>query len=989
MEISNTALTTKKIYEGEQTINQNNNINETDNKIPIYMDLYPPLIENLDFDSQQKVLKQNTKTNFKNKKKLSEDESIDEVKEDIYEMDNDFLDSLLQRKTNLDKNKIINTITYFIRNSKLIQKLESEFRSEKKSEIDLLVRTCAKNLNYIKLNKGQVLFKIGDIGDRFYFILDGKVNILKLKELKDISLTYIEYLQYCIFLIESKEDYILNEVTKKNRKLLDITYPEDITRLYRIVFLKILREHILNHFIQNNRQLIEFFNNYKQKMEDFHLVKNDLINLEEQKLKAVYGSTKEWETYILKRCRPGIKDVIFFEDYEQKFKDKSKKNVICYVYESFLFLGPGLFFGDFALDSEHNKRNATIRAEEETILGWLKSVDYANMIAPKRQIEKYNEIMFLYKNFFFSHINSHTFERKYFHLFPPQEFYKDMILFKSGNKPDSLYFIKEGQISLEFKCSIFEIHFLIRKIYETLIRNEYYKRIISKSKNEYYLIGKEALKKIRKYFTESIFFKLRDKSEKFREELDKKIKYKLTVLGGNELIGLEEIFLGFQYICTGKVVSKKLICYELSVKQLNNFIDYEKNIVGPYTKSSVNKIITLMDRLQNIKKNGIYMARLKYDNIKEKNTEQNISLNNSITISKEQTDKSINNNSRVININSFIKKINSYNDKKINKEINKNTEKIKENQSISIIKNKQLYNILYLNNNNKKIMNKNFSFMMTPYAELKRNKNNHIQNSYNKLKHNNSDILLIGNTCIKINNVKKEINKYNSFDNNNNNPINNINYSKIFELSECKYPLSEEREKNIESYNLNHNNFHNNEIRKILNNHFKNLRDSKNNSNEFNINRNYISEEKDYFFKKIKTNIQLLNNKYKKQKEDSSNLTNINFKNKINIIDISQMTQDESNIKKVKIIYPKELLPDIIKEYYNGIKSKGYLSFISKKNKNTFFTRKFNEKYNKEKNIENKSNKLENENTTNLPKIIQNSPSQDKNIQVTKSLIKK
>ena len=383
------------------------------------------------------------------------------------------------------------------------------------------------------------------------------------------------------------------------------------------------------------------------------------------------------------------------------------------------------------------------------------------------------------------------------------------------------------------------------------------------------------------------------------------------------------------------------------------------------------------------------MARLKYDNNKEKNNEQNISSNNSITISRDQIDKSINNNSRVININSFIKKINSYNDKKINKEINKNTEKIKENQSISIIKNKQLYNILYLNNNNKKIMNKNFSFMMTPYAELKRNKNNHIQNSYNKLKHNNSDILLIGNTCIKINNVKKEINKYNSFDNNNNNPINNINYSKIFELSECKYPLSEEREKNIESYNLNHNNFHNNEIRKILNNHFKNLRDSKNNSNEFNINRNYISEEKDYFFKKIKTNIQLLNNKYKKQKEDSSNLTNINFKNKINIIDISQMTQDESNIKKVKIIYPKELLPDIIKEYYNGIKSKGYLSFISKKNKNTFFTRKFNEKYNKEKNIENKSNKLENENTTNLPKIIQNSPSQDKNIQVTKSLIKK
>ena len=82
-------------------------------------------------------------------------------------------------------------------------------------------------------------------------------------------------------------------------------------------------------------------------------------------------------------------------------------------------------------------------------------------------------------------------------------------------------------------------------------------------------------------------------------------------------------------------------------------------------------------------------------------------------------------------------------------------------------------------------------------------------------------------------------------------------------------------------------------------------------------------------------------------------------------------------------------MPDIIKEYYNELKSKGCLSFISKKDKNTFFTRKFNEKYNKEKNNETKNSKLENDNTTNLPKIILNSPSQDKNAQVMKSLIKK
>lgn len=48
--------------------------------------------------------------------------------------------------------------------------------------------------------------------------------------------------------------------------------------------------------------------------------------------------------------------------------------------------GVRTFFSDSALDSEHNRRNVTIRAEEETILGWLKSVDYVNMIAPKIKI---------------------------------------------------------------------------------------------------------------------------------------------------------------------------------------------------------------------------------------------------------------------------------------------------------------------------------------------------------------------------------------------------------------------------------------------------------------------------------------------------------------------------------------------------------------------------------------------------------------------------
>ena len=186
------------------------------------------------------------KWEFNQQPKTFQEELYEPINKNIYDMNEEFLESLLQRKSYFDKNKTINTICDFIKNSKLIKKLESE-TSDKKMDSEMLILNCAKSLGYVKLEKGEVLFKIGDIGDKFFFILSGKINILKLKELKKIYMTNVEYLQYCIFLINNKEDYILNDVFKKNKKVLDITNIEDIIKLYRIVFIKILRDQIINH----------------------------------------------------------------------------------------------------------------------------------------------------------------------------------------------------------------------------------------------------------------------------------------------------------------------------------------------------------------------------------------------------------------------------------------------------------------------------------------------------------------------------------------------------------------------------------------------------------------------------------------------------------------------------------------------------------------------------------------------------------------------
>ena len=555
---------------------------------------------------------------FNQEKKMFKDE--EEQINDVYEMNEEFFESLLQRKNYFEKHKILNTICNFIRNSKLIKKFESEYSSDKKMDLENIILNCAKSLGYVKLEQGEILFKIGDVGEKFYFILNGKINILKLRELKNIYMTNVEYLRYCLFLIEKKEDYILNEVFKKNKKIFDITNVEDIIKLYKIIFIKILREEIINHSIKNNKQLINFFNEYRQDLSSFHITKSDLKHFEEKKEKGEYDSVKDWENYILKRVKINIKDAIFFEEYQDIFKDKTKKyNIICYVYESFLFFGPGLFFGDFALDSENAKRNATIRAEEKTYLAWMKSLDYANIIAPRRKIEKHNEIMFLYKNFFFKTIK-----------FPPREFIKGDIIYTQNTIPNGLYFIKAGQIQLEIKASAFELQYIMEQIFERMMKSKYY-NLVTKVIGPTYLMDLQTLKKVKKILKEPFLEKSTYKNAKLIEDLKKRVIYKFTIITQNELIGLEEIFLGIGYLSTGEVISDKVICYELSENQLNIFFEEEKKLYLLYTKYAVNKIIALLDYLQNIRKNRIYISKNKFGDIQiqlgEKIIEENSKKN--------------------------------------------------------------------------------------------------------------------------------------------------------------------------------------------------------------------------------------------------------------------------------------------------------------------------------------------------------------------------
>jgi CRP-like cAMP-binding protein len=742
-------------FSSKEKENENNeeiqkNINKIDdnkeNSLIIIKQLYPKLSEDYLNDENMKIVDKNILI-------LKNEANYEENKNNIPEL---FLQNLIRRPCPLNKKQIISVMSKFIQNTTLIQKIQKEFQSDKKLDINELSIMCAEILNYIELKKGKVLFRIGDIGDRFYFILSGKISVLKLKEINDIKMNYQEYIDYCMFLLKEKEIFIFNEVIKKNADLLILNSESEVKSIHKILFLRKLKQRIMNQLFPNIKSLYKYLEKSVYKDEDLGIQLEELIEIENNK------NNREWKNYLLKKCEPSFNDLVFFEPYESIIDNEIKHSIICFIYEPFMSIGQGLFFGDFALDSEINKRNATIRAEEDTILGYLKSVDYINIFAPKRKLEKLKELNFLYNNFFFGNINTRNFEKNYFHLFSPHEYIRNSVLFSFGINPKSLILLKEGKVSLELKASIIDLHNLIKYLWENIYLSKWYKSLNNYQKKE--LIPSNIENRIKEFLDEPIIGSLRVLGDNFIKEMNLSKIYQVSILTDNEIIGLEEIYLNIPYIVKGTVIDNKISSYEITIEHFDKFLMEEKQIVFPFIKSAVSKIISLIERFQNFKKNGINMAINKYD---KKQLNNNIKINGNRTLIKSKNNiyyRKINN---IDGINRD-ETINKFNHNDFDDNITTN------DREKTLIKRNKSLNFIHLLNSSKQNINKKdiFSNVCKYNLKLKTQKRKSSIFSNNK---NNLDKKELNNNELFFNNINSsstEIIPSISDKNNNNNNMN-------------------------------------------------------------------------------------------------------------------------------------------------------------------------------------------------------------------------
>ena len=724
---------------------------------------------------------------------IKNEKEQNEKNNDVYELNQEFLSSLLQPVFTLDKDKMINTISKIMNNSKLSKKIEKE--TEIKENINSLYNAFIQSLTFMKIEKDKILYHIGETDEKFYFIIKGKISELKAFKYHRI-LPFDDYISYLIELKKNNEKYILSKVLADNKNEIPIKSEEDIKRIQTIIFKKKLLEKISLETISNNTELEQFFKEYYQDFSDYKMTKKELEKLGKNKNKIIMGSVnREWDDYILEKCHMNSDEAILFEPFEEVFAGK-KHSYSVYLFENTGTYGESNYFGDFSLEEEKIKREETIRADEETFLGWITNDDYISIISPARKMEKKKEIMLLNNGYFFKNISERTFKRNYYNMFIKKECSMNTVLFNTGAKPKSLIFIKQGKISLVLNCSIIELYNLIQLIYIKLNKVTWPFDYFQKK-----ILTKEKLRAIEsKYFNEPIFKKIKTFNKIFKFELEKKRKFQISVFSDLEIIGLEEIYLKIPHIAKGIVISDKIVYYELPVDRFNKICQDEmRNITESYVIVVMNRILSLMERFHNLKQNYINIAKIKSESANSENNNNSNSINTFKEPNKESSKKyykykyissldekklKINNSKTKIPQN-FITKRNDENivktegnflDNSIPTTARISSTRVKVRRNSSLIRkrtnrmktvmSKKIFNHLKSANktrDNKFELEKNTITNRAGSVKLKdllpNKKKEEVENTPNK----RTKSIIIGNNIININKLRRTLDEYNSF----------------------------------------------------------------------------------------------------------------------------------------------------------------------------------------------------------------------------------
>ena len=655
----------------DESISENGNINNNNDnnqkREKSFMQLYPVCVE----DSSPK-----NNNNYKAVKKRThlsstKDEILKEAllnEDGTYKINDLFLQLILKERSPLSKKKVHQTIVKFLQKSALIEKINREMNSVDELNFDNICLLIAQNMSFVEYKKNKSIYKVGDNGIKLFLIIRGKVNIYKPVKLHT-QMTFKDYLLYCLLLHKHREDYLLNKIVSKYCKIIPIIFTDEIIKAFTILFKIELNEKLSNKSITNNKELKMFFSENEMNFYDFGMDERDLEKILPEKNKNK-GNTddadiekekfQEWKKYILKKCSLTYGETSYYEKFDKNIKS-NKFDIEYYKYEFVGKVMEGNYFGDVTIGNDidflKNNREYSIFAEEDTIVGTIKNEEFVYIVAPNIKIERTKNLNFIHENYFFKPINTYIFSKNYFQFFKKYELTRENIIFECNTNPTSLFLVQEGIISLNVQCSLIQINNIIEKLYDKLITNKYYSEVLNKK-----LISKNIVNTIKEYANDRIIKNLKLHNENFVQEIKKIRNFQISIISKDQLIGLEEIFFQIPYITNGIIISEKCSYYQLPIEKLDFLVSMEPIVFDLYIKTSINKLLSLVERLQNLKQSIIDFSKNKYndnhfiDKMDDDNsnvvikTECNITDNTNISSFNKNENKD-NNDTEKMNLN--------------------------------------------------------------------------------------------------------------------------------------------------------------------------------------------------------------------------------------------------------------------------------------------------------------------------------------------------
>lgn len=510
-----------------------------------------------------------------------------------------------------------------------LSKNDKNFKEKINSKISNIVEKLSNQLRIEKVKENKFIIKMNDVGDKCYFLLSGKLSILKPVEYKNIPVTTSEYIHYLVNLMKFNEISLINQALEINHIYINIEKISNLKIITKGFFLRkadsyletfktLTKEDFINLLDEFYLTFEDFKLNTEQTMKDIEEINNNTF--EENNISFDSDSEKNEKTEKNEKNNKEEKEkeketrskYMIFKDYMNKFnlkveervvltnfnflfnpfEEKKKYNLTLFKYEFFMNLFPGSFFGDTALESKEKKRNATIRTEEECFILSLNNDDYIELLFEDNQKLKSMDLIFLTNKFFFNEISPVIFEKYYFAKFKYIEKYKGDVIYQQNKEFTSVLFLKKGEYKLEMKSSVIDIHNLI-KFFIDMIEEKNYLKYSSKFISD--------LRET--YLKDTELFDLKEKNNYYKEKFNEKYKLEISTVKQNEILGDLELFLTSGYINTCQVISFKAEYLEIKKQDLFEIFHKEKDILPNYYNFVMNKVISQIKRFYYLKNN--------------------------------------------------------------------------------------------------------------------------------------------------------------------------------------------------------------------------------------------------------------------------------------------------------------------------------------------------------------------------------------------------